>query len=525
MFTDTTLLSHHDGKSVDSSNATGFDKPSFMSEGEDDEPPFEFEENKPVALNAVPMSLQLMRPTIAPTTNPKPLMPPPCTVHSEKDIRGLSTTDNYLSHARNIVADLYKVGSGSEPDDDVVVERKIKTVSEPNKPTKIQEVTSSMTLLNEELKNNRTRYDDRNDERKLNDNLRCYELGNLIDLNKMPLCNDIIPKTEVETHNLTNSDDLLGKMSTSKLTLRKEPEDYVDINNARKNKKIDWNDMFDTEILSQADLLEDVTFDQIQSKEIQMNISSDLSEVKHAAEDSTKVNPKGIQIISDEVIEPETLKNKTGNKSKAQTKVTDKIWKKVKKIPKENNVAKEPSFKKQSYKKSVTNWLETIEPCGAPDTEAITASEIDNEKPPNEDVAKILTKYTESKLKVDKSPKDKKKRVIQAQLANKDGVMKFKKPNPKLCTENNKQAEDITESSEAEVSVETKESTKSLDTDKPKPREKKPKTKFVAPIKSQIPVKDVTYDVVDLDEINLKEHLTNILDHTQSDITLVVTYK
>ncbi|XP_063361792.1 DNA polymerase nu-like [Cydia amplana] len=106
---------------------------------------------------------------------------------------------------------------------------------------------------------------------------------------------------------------------------------------------------------------------------------------------------------------------------------------------------------------------------------------------------------------IDKKPKTKNKKVVQSRLAEKDGKMKF---GPPVKGQNESKTEETNDDQ-----TKNKEAVK----------DKKVKSKFVPPIKSQIPVKNVTFEVVTIDESNL--HLINDLTRTEDNIAMILIYK
>ncbi|XP_030032156.2 DNA polymerase nu [Manduca sexta] len=156
--------------------------------------------------------------------------------------------------------------------------------------------------------------------------------------------------------------------------------------------------------------------------------------------------------------------NKLKTKRKRQIKSTDNRPKKPKKAKDNDN----DILRKQKYTKTVKNWLSDINTKNHEDDEAITNNESNVVQLKSNDI--IIEKTTA------KTVKNKSKKIVQAQLANKDGVMKFRKPKNDINNDGK-----------------TIENSKVFNSDKPK--EKRNKAKFVAPIKSQTPVKDITYEV------------------------------
>lgn len=247
---------------------------------------------------------------------------------------------------------------------------------------------------------------------------------------------------------------------------------------------VKWDNMFDTELLPVATNIEDM---------IQENTTS------------TPENNFGIVYIegtSDTVCKTgemkltkikETKRNDVKYKRKAQPKVTDIIPKKVKKVS-ETEKPKN-SFRKQTYTKTVKNWLDGVNP-NNPVEEEVIGKKIINEEAANN---------TETVVLDEKKGKPNKK-IVQAQLANKDGIMKFGKPKDKVETEK----------------VVVKSNDKSDAT-----KDKKTKPKFVAPIKSQVPVKEVDYEVITVDSTNIRElkDMESLRFVVDKDLVVVLVYK
>ncbi|XP_047024718.1 DNA polymerase nu-like [Helicoverpa zea] len=190
-------------------------------------------------------------------------------------------------------------------------------------------------------------------------------------------------------------------------------------------------------------------------------------------------------------IQPKVKKNRSDNTVKIKQQVLDKTTEACKQGNNKNN------FRKQKYTKAVKNWLNNLEP----PTEEI--EDLDNiGKGGQLDVDNVPQKTHNTDkpiLVIEKTPKTNKK-VVQAQLANKDGIMKFSKPQ--------------------QNALDTKKTNENVEN---KPKEKKVK-KFVAPIKSQIPVKDISYEMHTLDEDNVDDHRGTLHEIKNFDMIAILIY-
>ncbi|CAH2236506.1 jg21264 [Pararge aegeria aegeria] len=186
-------------------------------------------------------------------------------------------------------------------------------------------------------------------------------------------------------------------------------------------------------------------------------------------------------------------------------------------LPNKNN--EKLNFRKAKYTTTVNNWLNDINTITSVDKESIDSHQ--NQENGCKSQSRIMF-----------NKERKKKRCIQAQLANKDGVMKYKKPkfndlvvnnenDHKISPDrNNNRSEPINDNTVNKCKLELKSGVFNEKKANPKKlfgslkepnipsetinesdvklvKEKKPKAKkFVAPVKSNIPVKDINYNVV-----------------------------
>ncbi|XP_072931831.1 DNA polymerase theta-like [Epargyreus clarus] len=164
--------------------------------------------------------------------------------------------------------------------------------------------------------------------------------------------------------------------------------------------------------------------------------------------------------------------------------------KKVKKAGSEQTIN---SFRKQKYTKTVKNWLNDVNP---EDFENLEESQN-----PLINDAEIKESSNGKKLNKKNS-----KKTVQAQLTNKGGVMKFGKPkNASEDSEKHKiPADDVI------IRNITK--------------DKKHKAKFVAPIKSQVPVKDINYNIIRITSDNLEEYENTLNIAKDEEIDMILTF-
>lgn len=264
--------------------------------------------------------------------------------------------------------------------------------------------------------------------------------------------------------------------------------------------RVNWDDMFDCDLLSEAATNAKLI---IQKSSTRTN-DSKISDI--ARTDTTRDN---IAECKDDKhpnkVEDKVTHDKKG-KRKNQAKVTDAIPKKVKKV----NEADKPNIRKQKYTMAVKNWLNDVDPNNLV-LESETLSSIEPVIGKDDilctmvnDIQPKINKNENVVIKKIKLKPTNKRCVVQAQLANKDGIMKFDKPKGKQ---------------ETVVSSSKMENTK---TDKAK--EKKVKVKFLAPIKSQIPVKEVDYKVLTVDDTNIQDYSS--LRHIENtDVVVVLIHR
>ena len=200
-------------------------------------------------------------------------------------------------------------------------------------------------------------------------------------------------------------------------------------------------------------------------------------------------------------------KNKDDNR-KRKSSSNSEVSKKLKTF--EPN---QQSFRKEKYTKTVKNWLDNVDPANIVEEDVLEEHRSDTV--PNIDI--YNRKNNENAIS---NKAKKQKRTVQAQLANKDGIMKFCKPNTvihNITTEIdcfNKENNNIKDNNIKNVD---KKSSNKL-------REKK-NSKFVVPVKSQIPVRDVTYAVNVVDDNNFELLKRDLEAIANGEIVAILVYR
>lgn len=280
-------------------------------------------------------------------------------------------------------------------------------------------------------------------------------------------------KSRTTMHDFSKRLDDDGYDATNPTETFNNDNEFVSITGPR----INWDDMFDTELIP-------ATTDAKLMK--QDNASETTGESTFNV-----VFPEGTD--QENKTNARKLTKTKGNKQnyvkkakrKTQQKVTDAMPKKVKKISEQlqNN------FRKQIYTTTVKSWLDDVNP----------NNPVEEESTGKKDIAEGTATKTDP-TDFDKSNDNPNRKVVQAQLANKDGKMKFGKPKVKIETET------------AAVIIDKSD------------KNKKTKLKFVAPIKSLVPVKEVEYEVVPVDCTNTRG-LTESLRFEKKDLIIVLLYR
>lgn len=245
---------------------------------------------------------------------------------------------------------------------------------------------------------------------------------------------------------------------------------------------VNWENMFDSELLD--------------------NITNDVHNRENIEKES---NANTFDIVFNKENKKIGAKRKT--KAIVSSKNTNKIRKDdivLNEEPEKDNKVREGSskisFRKEKYTKTIKKWLNDVESYN------VITEQHDKEND-NSSNKKVATKDTNKhednnkaehdnfKMVIDKTVKENKK-VIQAQLANKDGVMKFAKPKKPLVH----------------------------DADVSKDKKDKGTKKFIPPIKSQIPVRDVTYEIVTVDDGNVNDCCDAFI-YVEEEILAILIYR
>lgn len=184
----------------------------------------------------------------------------------------------------------------------------------------------------------------------------------------------------------------------------------------------------------------------------------------------------------------------------------------VETIEKSNDITElipKSNFRKQKYTKTVKKWLNDLElynhinkDVAIENTENIKVNETKtNKQESGRNTA--VNSINKPKITIDKSSKTPYKKVIQAQLANKDGIMKFSKPK--------------TEAEQTGKGIADPKVVRDKKTKAPK--------KFVPPVKSQIPVKDIEYEIIIVDDTNIDKYVNEINCVGEREIIAILIYR
>lgn len=287
------------------------------------------------------------------------------------------------------------------------------------------------------------------------------------------------------------------KIRSNVLTLDLEPS----LDPLYVNEEIDvtWNNMFDTELF----------------ENINDNCDNNTREI--AVDNQLTVNPKEISEVT--FIKPSYSKRKclinTAN-------TVDQLSK----------VDKQNIYRKEKITKTVKNWLNDVEqqladvnnnekeePYLQGETKNVRKDSYKkktSKKAINAQLKQDCKNNTREKdcanLKIDTSKNKSQKKVIQAQLKNKDGKMKFGKP--KIAVDSEKKEVTLMDPIESNCMQ-----------DKEVVKEKKINTKFVAPIKSQVPVKDISYNITTFDLNAVKDQDVPFNGLESAEIFMVLVYR
>ncbi|XP_052740122.1 DNA polymerase I [Bicyclus anynana] len=297
-------------------------------------------------------------------------------------------------------------------------------------------------------------------------------------------------------------------------TVVKESIAYEVVDN--KSDDISWNNMFDADMFDCLDKP-----DYIDKRKETLNKENLLEVVDTIAKGKLEHMNNNTTMT-----EKATCKAKNGKsqnekvKSNVSKKANDKV-----------------SYRKEKYTTTIKNWLDDVDAANTVNEECVESVQI----PQN---SNVKTNFNDEELKNHPlettkiiKKENKNKRSIQAQLANKDGVMKYKKP--KIHDSDGKSTENdlISNMDDAPAVVQPiEEPVAKIDNKKKKPNVIKPikesttklvkdkKPKFVAPIKSLIPVKEISYKVViinSLMDVSAVSRELELIDEDECVITLV----
>lgn len=278
------------------------------------------------------------------------------------------------------------------------------------------------------------------------------------------------------------------------------------------SKGVSWNDIFDSEIFQELeDSDEDIDKNIINSKPNtnQTNNKQVFMHISNTEEKQQYINDCCNQNEDDNRKRKNTIKIKPSKKVKTSE-------------PKKTS-----TYRKEKYTKTVKNWLNDVDPTNAVEEDVIEHEGINSVTNFNFNYTeKVVNERNNAENKNELSSKTKKrKRIIQAQLANKDGIMKFRKPNePKenLRNDDNLDSENTRNDCDTNMNIAEETDKKSIS----KSKEKKAKApKFIAPIKSQIPVKDVTFGVIVVDESNFDTIKYKLEAIVNCEIYLILIYR
>ncbi|KAJ8730437.1 hypothetical protein PYW07_017475 [Mythimna separata] len=320
--------------------------------------------------------------------------------------------------------------------------------------------------------------------------------------------NDILHPFKAISKNLVHN--IYNKNSDDDLDVPSVEETHTD--NTRNNKDINWDDMLDSELLGTVTPNKEGNKEPCVDNVIEIP-NDNVSKNNNIAIRDTKTNA-----VCD-VTKGEKRKIKKRSEPRAKkVKTDDKIVVKQQKLKEIITLpVKKNNFRKQKYTKAVKNWLNNVEPHYSEDLGDMGSTSDDKPNTTTDkvksDAANIDQKAASNKIQIlriekivtGKTSKTTKK-VVQAQLANKDGVMKFSKPK------------------QHDGSEEVKKCTADAPETKPKVNKEKKGKVFVAPIKSQIPVKDVTYEIRTIDEDSIEMLGENLCEIKNKEITAVLIY-
>ncbi|XP_045535794.1 DNA polymerase nu [Papilio machaon] len=234
-------------------------------------------------------------------------------------------------------------------------------------------------------------------------------------------------------------------------SLLKTADDEVLIQDSKYSdhaEEVPWDDMFDTELLLDINNTENDTYENYRkaSKPCETEFPIKPVNNNNDKEGGTKISKKRVKkypVVSE-----------------------DGLPKKIKKVSEVSKAIK-PNFRKQKYSKTVKKWLNDVDPANPVDDTEVAKDANENA------VTEKINSFEITATKITEGSKIRKS--VQAQLTNKNGIMKYCKPKNVYELNNDDKRTSIIETSTNE--------------------EKSVKSKFIPPIKSQIPVKELTYEI------------------------------
>ncbi|CAH2106842.1 unnamed protein product [Euphydryas editha] len=316
------------------------------------------------------------------------------------------------------------------------------------------------------------------------------EIVSSVDLLKTTNFNDsnVIDENKLTNNNeIGNSFDLIRQQNNSNHTSNACDEQK------ETREAIPWDDMFDSEIFKEFILNDEV------SEEQNNKISDDF-----IAKFPESINSDTLRLES-AVKKDVEKKRKNSEKNEPSKKIKANDIKKV-----NSNV-----YRKEKYTTTVKNWLNCVVTNEKVDIESLEQENYNTASASKENVCNEVDseKIKHKTMKVSKEKSNKK--TIQSRLTNKDGIMKFKKPE---TFEEVNIIENLTDVDDVTTKPIISKNVKKVIKEKKVP-------KFVAPIKSQLPVKDLTFVINIVNDSNLKEYGNELEIIRNSEVTTVLMYR
>ncbi|XP_013168998.1 PREDICTED: uncharacterized protein LOC106118797 [Papilio xuthus] len=308
---------------------------------------------------------------------------------------------------------------------------------------------------------------------KSNELVKCVREDRRLEITKQKFTlnspyNDIVPVPSVSTLLNTIDDEVLIQDS-------KTSDDAGEVL---------WENMFDTELLLDINNTENDSCKNYRktSKLFETGFPDKPVENKNSKERGTTISKKRV-------------KNRPGG-------IEDVLPKKVKKVPELSKVVK-PNFRKQKYSKKVKKWLNDVDPANPVDDTEVAKDATTRDNEPEQDTAMKQDNSIEiTATKIIEGSKTKK--TVQAQLTNQNGVMKYCKPKNVNEISNDDKRKSLIENSST--------------------KEKSVKSKFIPPIKSQILVKEITYEIATF-ENEPSNNFLNFFEYSDEEIIVTLIYR